>query len=74
MHRGLKVLIVLVILIGMPLFAWYFLNEGTQMRKEAMAYLTPKETISSFQCITESESLLFRFINRKALAGWDIGW
>mgnify|MGYP003525368618 CR=1 FL=1 len=71
MRRGLKVIIILVILIGMPLFAWYFLNEGTQMRKEAMAYLTPKETISSFQCITESESLFYSdsLIGKRWLVG-----
>lgn len=71
MRRGLKVLIILVILIGMPLFAWYFLNEGTQMRKEAMAYLTPKETISNFQCITESESLFYSdsLIGKRWLVG-----
>lgn len=59
MPRWFKILLVLVILVGMPLFAWYFLNKGTQMRKEAMALLLPKETISSFQSVTDTDKVYY---------------
>ncbi|MBK9272313.1 MAG: BRCT domain-containing protein [Saprospiraceae bacterium] len=49
MTQQIKIALVLIILIGLPLFAYYFLQSGTRMRKEAMEALKPKIAISHFQ-------------------------
>ncbi len=49
MYQKFKLLLIFIILIGLPAFAWYFLESGTAMRKEAMEALKPKIGISHFQ-------------------------
>lgn len=49
----------LILLIGLPAFAWYFLNQGTQMRKEVMARLEPKGNLGNFQSVTDRDSLFY---------------
>lgn len=48
MNKSVKTLFVLFVLLGLPAFAWYFLESGTKMRKEALVALKPKEVISGF--------------------------
>lgn len=57
MNSKLRILAVALILIGLPLFAWYFLNAGTRMRKEAMGSLKPKDAVQHFQN-TSSDNLI----------------
>lgn len=58
MSSRFRILAVILILIGLPLFAWYFLDAGTRMRKEAMESLKPKDVIQHFQNTTYDESII----------------
>lgn len=60
-----------MIIIGLPAFAWYYLNKGTQMRKSAMENLSPKSEMGNFQTVTEKDSLYYS----QSLQGkrWIIG-
>jgi len=55
MNRILRFTGVLIILVGMPLFAWYFLEKGTAMRKNAMRSLEPKTVLGHFETQTEKD-------------------
>lgn len=57
--RLIKTLGLFILLIGLPAFAWYFLNQGTQMRKEVIARLEPKGTMGNFQSVTDRDSLFY---------------
>ena len=46
-------------MIGLPLYAWYYLTKGTQMRKDAMADLEPKAEVGNFQSVTDADSLFY---------------
>ncbi len=50
---------VAIILIGLPLFAWYYLSKGTQMRKDAMVDLAVKSEVGNFQSVTDSDSIFY---------------
>ncbi len=65
MNKYLKTTLVLLILIGMPAFAWYFLERGTSLRKAAMKSLEPKEAIGQFETPTEKDII----INSEKLKG-----
>lgn len=58
MKSKLRIFVVLIILLGMPAFAWYFLQKGTSMRKSAMQNLEPKETLGQFETMTEKEQVV----------------
>jgi len=59
MKKTFNLILIAGILIGLPLFAWYYLSKGTQMRKEAMSDLRPKAELSNFQTSLEDESIFF---------------
>ncbi|MBK8449646.1 MAG: hypothetical protein IPL42_06315 [Saprospiraceae bacterium] len=71
MKKVLTNLMLAVILIGLPLFAWYYLDSGTKMRKEAMLDLEPKAEMGNFQSVTDQDSLFYS----ESLIGkrWIIG-
>lgn len=56
MVKILRYLLILFVLVGLPVFSWYFLNKGTSMRKDAMASLQVKEQVPSFQTLTDDDS------------------
>lgn len=57
MKKNFNYLLIALILIGLPIFAWYYLDQGTRMRKDAMSDLEPKAEIGNFQSVTDSDSL-----------------
>ena len=59
MRKTLQFILLAGILIGLPLFAWYYLTKGTQMRKDAMADLQPKGLIGNFQSVASNDSVFF---------------
>lgn len=71
MSRLYQLLLLGIIVIGFPFFAWYYLNKGTQMRKLAMQHLAPKGMLSNFQTATDQDSV----ISSEGLSGkrWIIG-
>lgn len=58
MSSRFKAFLVMLILIGMPITAWYFLEKGSGMRKDAMSQLKPKEVIDAFETPTESNLIV----------------
>jgi hypothetical protein len=56
MKNLLKYLPVAFVLIGLPIFSWYFLNKGTVMRKDAMKSLYVKSDLGQFQTVTDDDS------------------
>ncbi|MFZ1380149.1 MAG: hypothetical protein WAS56_10815 [Saprospiraceae bacterium] len=56
MQKLLKYIPILLILIGLPLFSWYYLNKGTTMRRDAMKSLVIKSKVSNFQILTDDDS------------------
>jgi hypothetical protein len=59
LKKYLNYFLVAIILIGLPLFAWYYLSKGTQMRKDAMAELEVKSEVGNFQSVTDSDSIFY---------------
>ena len=59
MSNTFKFALVFIILIGLPAFAYYYLQKGTNMRKEAMSALSPKQEIGHFQATTETDSVFY---------------
>lgn len=59
MKKTFNLILIAGILIGLPLFAWYYLSKGTQMRKDAMADLIPKAELGNFQTSLEDESIFY---------------
>ena len=60
MSNAFKFALVFIILIGLPAFAYYYLQKGTSMRKEAMLALKPKQEIGHFQATTETDSVFYK--------------
>lgn len=58
MNKILRFIGVLIILVGMPMFAWYFLEKGTAMRKNAMRSLQPKNVLGHFETQTEKDQIV----------------
>lgn len=58
MNRSFSFFLILIILIGLPISAWYFLNKGTQMRKAAMADLQQTIQLGSFQLPVKNDSMI----------------
>ena len=58
MSAKLRTAIIFLILIGLPIFAWYFLQKGSGMRKNAMAELKAKDTIDAFETPTENDIIV----------------
>ena len=48
---------VLVVLVGLPIFAWYFLNKGAQLRYRVMTELKPKSEVLDFIIAIEKDSI-----------------
>ncbi len=71
MKKYFNYLFVAIILVGLPLYAWYFLTKGTQMRKDAMSDLEPKFQIGNFQSVTDADSLFYSesFLGKKWIVG-----
>ncbi len=69
--KRFNVLLVLFILVGMPMSAWYYLNKGTKMRKEALASLNVIGELNHFELTLHTDSLF----SNSDLAGkrWLIG-
>ncbi len=59
MKKTFNLLAIGLILIALPVFAWYFLEKGTKMRKDAMADLSPKATMSPFQTSLEDADIFY---------------
>lgn len=59
MRKTFNLILIACILIGLPIYAWYYLSKGTQMRKEAMADLSPKAEMSNFQTTLDDESIFY---------------
>ena len=59
MKKVLTLLLIGIILVGLPIYAWYYLSEGTKMRKQAMTDLEPKAEVGNFQSVTEQDSLFY---------------
>jgi hypothetical protein len=53
----IKQLIVFIVIVGLPLTAWFFLNKGSQMRKEALERLQPKGSVGHFQMSVDIDSI-----------------
>ncbi|HRI00281.1 MAG TPA: hypothetical protein PK006_04440 [Saprospiraceae bacterium] len=62
-------IVLVLILIILPIFAWYFLQKGTQMRKDAMQDLNPKGGVDLFQLTTDDDSTFTQshFLTKKWL-------
>ncbi|MCC6816611.1 MAG: hypothetical protein IT267_09380 [Saprospiraceae bacterium] len=58
MRNKLRVFVVFVILIGLPIFAWYFLQKGSTMRKDALFQLQAKDVIDEFETSTENDIIV----------------
>lgn len=71
MKKYLNYLFLSIILVGLPLYAWYYLSKGTQMRKEAMAELQPKAEVGHFQSVTDADSMFYSesFKGKKWIVG-----
>ncbi|MCC6754428.1 MAG: hypothetical protein IT266_10655 [Saprospiraceae bacterium] len=53
----IKHTLVFIVIVGLPLIAWFFLSKGTQLRKEAMARLEPKGAVGPFQMSVDKDSI-----------------
>jgi hypothetical protein len=71
LRKALNYFFVAVILIGLPFYAWYYLNKGERMRKDAMADLQPKAEVGNFQSVTDADSLFYAesFRGKKWIVG-----
>ena len=58
MSAKVRTALILLILIGMPIFAWYFLEKGSGMRKNAMLELKAKDAIDPFETPTENDIIV----------------
>jgi len=59
MRKAFNLILIACILIGLPIYAWYYLSKGTQMRKDAMADLSPKAELTNFQSSLEDDSIFY---------------
>lgn len=59
MNRKTQRALILLLILGLPLFVWFYLDKGTQMRKSAMDHLSPKAEMGNFQTVTEKDSLYY---------------
>jgi len=51
----------MLIVVGFPVFAWYYLSKGTQMRKQAMSNLESKGVLGNFQTTTDTDSVVYDY-------------
>ncbi|MEO6191008.1 MAG: hypothetical protein ABIO44_12255 [Saprospiraceae bacterium] len=58
MRSKLRILAIVIILAGMPAFAWYFLEKGTNLRKSAMRALVIKSSIGQFEIPSEKDYII----------------
>lgn len=59
MRKAFNLILIACILIGLPIYAWYYLSKGTQMRKNAMADLSPKAEMGNFQTTLDDETIFY---------------